>query len=99
MAAASSSDTEAKDHEILLGIVNEVLCKHFESIKQITEQQRIALRAIFCEKRDVFAILPTGHGNSLIYQVAPLVADRMKNFDHSLNGRNIVIVISSLLWR
>ena len=36
-------------------------------------EQRTALES-FIERKDVFALLPTGFGKSLIYQLAPLVA-------------------------
>jgi ATP-dependent DNA helicase RecQ len=36
-------------------------------------EQKMALKAFLC-KKDVFAVLPTGYGKSLIYQFAPLVA-------------------------
>ena len=42
----------------------------------LKEEQKTALESFLC-KKDVFAVLPTGYGKSLIYQLAPLVAKRM----------------------
>ena len=36
------------------------------------EEQKTVLKAFLC--KDVFAVLPTGYGMSLIYRLAPLVA-------------------------
>ena len=41
----------------------------------LKEEQKTALESFLC-KKDVFAVLPTGYGKSLIYQLAPLVAKR-----------------------
>ena len=42
----------------------------------LKEEQKTALESFLC-KKDVFAVLLTGYGESLIYQLAPLVAKRM----------------------
>uniref|UniRef100_A0A8C6S960 DNA 3'-5' helicase n=1 Tax=Neogobius melanostomus TaxID=47308 RepID=A0A8C6S960_9GOBI len=46
----------------------------------------------FLSKEDVFALLPTGFGKSLIYQLAPLVAKKM-----SLYKNPVVVVVSPLV--
>src|SRR4029434_2053733 len=38
----------------------------------LKEEQRNAIKA-FVDRKDVFAVLPTGSGKSLIYQLAPMV--------------------------
>lgn len=43
----------------------------------LKDEQKEALES-FVLKKDVFAVLPTGYGKSLIYQLAPLVAKRME---------------------
>ncbi|XP_048007996.1 ATP-dependent DNA helicase Q1-like [Megalobrama amblycephala] len=53
-------------------------------------QQLTALKA-FILKEDVFALLPTGFGKSLIYQLAPLVAKM------SLCETPVVVMVSPLL--
>ena len=39
----------------------------------LKEDQKTALESFYC-KKSVLAVLPTGYGKSLIYQLAPLVA-------------------------
>lgn len=57
----------------------------------LKSEQKVALEA-FIGRRDVFALLPTGFGKSLIYQLAPLVAKAM-----GLRENPIVVVISPLI--
>ena len=45
----------------------------FKGKFSLKKEQKLALEQ-FLQKKDVFAILPTGFGKSLIYQIAPLVA-------------------------
>ena len=44
-----------------------------DSAFMLKEEQRNAIKA-FDDRKDVFAVLPTGFGKSLIYQLAPTVA-------------------------
>lgn len=44
----------------------------------------------FSKGKDTFAVLPTGHGKSLIYQMAVLLANKMNK------DRPLIIVISPL---
>ena len=45
--------------------------------RTLKEQQRECVRRIVCEKKDVFAVLPTGFGKSAIYQLIPKVLSHM----------------------
>ena len=82
---------------------NEVIEEYFPRIKSLSVQQQEILRSIFIENKDTFAILPTGHGKSLPYQIAPLVAQKLSGLAHHhaefsrFKDRNIVIIISPLL--
>ena len=50
----------------------------------LKEEQRTAIKA-FVDRKDVFAVLPTAFGKSLIYQLAPMVAKKMGlNIRHML---------------
>ncbi|XP_063043616.1 ATP-dependent DNA helicase RecQ-like [Engraulis encrasicolus] len=57
----------------------------------LRDQQITALK-FFLQKRDVFGVLPTGYGKSLIYQLAPLVGRRM-----GLLHKPLVVIVSPLL--
>ena len=45
-----------------------------DGITALKEEQLTALEGVL-EGKDVFALLPTGYGKSLIFQIAPLVAE------------------------
>ena len=60
--------------------------------QRIQVTQRQALKEIVLGK-DVFVILPTGSGKSLIFQTAPLVFDHMEEG----SSESIVLVISPLV--
>lgn len=50
-----------------------------DSIKnkfKLKEEQQLAIEAV-CGGRNVFAVLPTGFGKSLLYLVTPLVLDEV----------------------
>ena len=70
----------------------------FNSINEI-------LKSIFIENKDTFAILQTGHGKSLPYQIAPLIAQKLSGLGHHhdeffrFRDRNIVIIISGKIYR
>lgn len=57
----------------------------------LKDEQKEALKS-FVLKKDVFAVLPTGYGKSLIYQLASLVAKRME-----LSENPLVIIVSPLI--
>ena len=65
MAAASSD----KFSEILTNVLHLL---NLESIS-LREQQVNAIRVIVEKRRDVLAVLPTGFGKSLIFQLLPFV--------------------------
>ena len=49
---------------------------------ELKEKQYEALKAVVLKNRDVLAVLPTGYGKSLIYQLLPLVFDFFTQTDH-----------------
>ena len=53
------------------------------------------LTAVICLREDVSAVLPTGFGKSLIYQVIPKVLECLKNESDDMK-KFIVCVVSSL---
>lgn len=57
-------------------------------------EQRQAVEAVVIKERDVLAVLPTGFGKSLIYQVLPGVFDFMSG--NATTNQAIVLVVSPL---
>lgn len=74
--------------------VKEVLKERFPEITSLTEHQYRALFN-FIQRKDVFCILPTGYGKSLIFQIAPSVAQRFGK-SHNFPEKPILIVICPL---
>ena len=62
--------------------VNISLAKFFPEIENTTEQQMEAWKGLFRGK-DVFAILPTGAGKSLIYQLIPSITKELEKKGYS----------------
>jgi superfamily II DNA helicase RecQ len=58
-------------------------------IKNLSKEQKSSLKS-FCKGQDTLAVLPTGHGKSLIFQMAVLMAREMKR------DQLIVVLISPL---
>ena len=83
--AASTNETSSIDTAITKVI------SQLENISALKDEQRTALEA-FLSGKDVFALLPTGFGKSLIYQLAPLVAKEM-----GTKPNPILIVVSPLV--
>ena len=87
--------------EALRVAAHEVIEAYFPRIKSLSIQQMEILKSIFIENKDTFAILPTGHGKSLPYQIAPVVAQKLSGLGQAeftrFKERSIVIVISPLL--
>lgn len=64
-------------------------------LEALKREQRQAIESVVLKRKDVLAVLPTGFGKSLIYQVLPGVFDYMAGkFD--INDRSVVLVISPL---
>ena len=66
----------------------------FPDIKSLTDHQYRALSNLI-DRKDVFCILPTGYGKSLIFQIAPSVAQRLGK-THNFPEKPIIIVICPL---
>lgn len=61
-------------------------------IPSLNENQKVAIKEVVTQKKDVFVNLPPGFGKSLIYEALPLMFD----YAAKLPG-HIVIVVSPLV--
>eukprot|EP00794_Sanderia_malayensis_P017127 gene17127-18848_t len=52
--------------------------KYFPSITELSPQQFRILTSVIAESKDTLAILPTGHGKSLPYQLAPYISKELE---------------------
>ena len=64
--------------------------KKFPNVKSLRKEQEIAINAIAFQQRDTVALLPTGYGKSLVYQLLPEIHKSLKD------ERRTVIVVSPL---
>ena len=76
MADALERDREAKFEQIL----KEILLELEDKGRKITlkDEQRKAVKQLY-EKKDLVAVLPTGFGKSLIFQLLVLLENRNRN--------------------
>ncbi len=100
--AETAKQLNFKMDDLLKIAVDEALKEHFPHITSLTPQQFQIMKSLFIDQKDTFAILPTGHGKSLPYQIAPSVAKKLVALGPSddfaiFNSRDVVIVISPLL--
>lgn len=65
-------------------------------LAELKDEQKKALFYLLSGK-DVFVNLPTGFGKSLIYQLAPLVAEELSRRNYGNIRSGIVLVISPLV--
>lgn len=64
---------------------------------ELKAEQMLAIESIVLNSKDVLAILPTGFGKSLIYQILPGVFDFLtKQRNHGTADQAMVLVVSPL---
>jgi len=63
---------------------------------ELKREQHEAIRAICFERNDALAVLPTGFGKSLIYQVLPGIFDYVGNGCEPERHDSVVLVVSPL---
>ena len=61
-------DMNYVSNSVIEEILSSVLEERFPEIESITEHQKKTLFAVI-NRKDLFAILPTGHGKSIIFQL------------------------------
>ena len=80
---------------VLEAILTSVLEERFPEIESLTEHQKKALHAVI-NRKDVFAILPTGHGKSIIFQLLPDVCKYLCLSGYSYPHHAIILVVCPL---
>ena len=65
--------------------------RDFSHIPRLKEEQKLCLESV-AKRRDVFGILPTGFGKSLIFQLLPRVLKEMWRLE-----RSTVLIVSPLV--
>ena len=76
-------------------ILTSVLDERFPEVESLTEQQKKASFAALSRK-DLFTILPTGHGKSIIFQLLPDVCKYLSLRGYSYPRHAIILVICPL---
>jgi ATP-dependent DNA helicase RecQ len=63
----------------------------------LKQEQKACVKKLVVDREDVFAVLPTGYGKSLIYEVLPFVFSKMNRLESDqCDDNNVVIVVSPL---
>ena len=63
---------------------------------ELKREQYDAIRAICFERKDALAVLPTGFGKSLIYQILPGIFDYVRSGCQPERHHSVVLVVSPL---
>ena len=88
-------DMDYVSESVFEEILASVLDERFPEIESLTEHQREALLAVI-NRKDVFAILPTGHGKSIIFQLLPDVCKYLCLSGYSYPHHAIILVVCPL---
>ena len=80
--------------DVFKDVLNKVL--EIYRIKNLKENQKKSIRLLALDKRDVLAVLPTGYGKSLIYQVLPKLFEEGYNLLYGSKKTFSIIVVSPL---
>jgi hypothetical protein len=75
--------------------LNNVL-KKFPEVSQLNNYQAECLFN-FIERRDVFAMLPTGFAKSLIFQMVPGLCEELHNMGYKAFPANAIVLVLCLL--
>ena len=87
--------THCITEEVFNSILSVALEERFKDIETLSEEQKTSLIALL-NKKDVFAILPTGHGKSLIFQLLPDLCRQLFLRGYPYPRNAIVVVICPL---
>ena len=90
---ASDSSSELSTFHNSIGFSLKKLGKPKLELKR---EQYEAIRAVCFERKDALAVLPTGFGKSLIYQVLPGIFDYVRNGCEPERHDSVMLVVSPL---
>ncbi|XP_022780304.1 ATP-dependent DNA helicase hus2/rqh1-like [Stylophora pistillata] len=76
-------------------IVSIALEYRFQNIQALSEEKKKALHGLI-NMKDVFTVLPTGHGKSLIFQIQPDLCPQLSVRGYSYPKNPIIVVIFPL---
>jgi superfamily II DNA helicase RecQ len=62
----------------------------------LKEQQKFCIRKLVVDSQDVFAVLPTGFGKSLIYHGLPVLISGLHRLRHGTIKNFVVAVVRPL---
>ena len=81
-------------------ILTSVLDERFPEIESLTQHQKKALLAVMNRNDVLFAIMPTGHGKSIIFQLLPGVCKYLYRSGYSYPHHATILVVCppSLSW-
>jgi ATP-dependent DNA helicase RecQ len=76
-------------------VLSSVLSSRFPEIETISNEQRESIIGVV-NRKDVFAILPTGHGKSLIFQIIPDICRELSSRGLPFPSNAIIVVVCPL---
>ena len=64
----------------------------FDGVEYLSAEQRDEI-ANFIRRHDVLAVLPTGHGKSLLFQLIPKLCVELHNLDYSYYPKSLIVIV------
>ena len=93
---ASDSSSDASELSTFHKAIEFSLKKLGKLKLELKREQYDAIRAICFERKDTLAVLPTGFGKSLIYQILPGIFDYIRSGCEPERHDSVVLVVSPL---
>ena len=75
--------------------ISAVRSTYFPDIQALSKHQQSALWN-FITGQDVFAILPTGSGKSLIFQMAPALIEQLNKKGYAVQSKPVIMIVCPL---